>query len=286
MEAVSSSDTVTQILTGLGLVILLYVILAVMEFIYTSFIGMWRDRVELFPDTYVSGSKMYTAIQNPSNPNAKTIYFSDNQRSGIEFSYSMFLNISSETFASGANEFRHILHKGYSAPFPLMGPGIFCHGSKNTIRVFMNSYDNWDNWMDIDNIPVDKWFHFVVSCKGNKIYIYVNGNLKSKITLSGNTPPYQNYGNVYAFSSRKLTLKTNETSSLQKDKEYTSSYTGMIFNGSAKGQISRVYYFSYALSYSEIQTLMKMGPSLNMVGTSGGSSGLQSQYLADTWWTS
>ena len=95
MEAASSSDTVTQILTGLGLVILLYVILAVMEFIYTSFIGMWRDRVELFPETYVSGSKMYTAIQNPSNPDAKTIYFSDNQRSGIEFSYSMFLNISS-----------------------------------------------------------------------------------------------------------------------------------------------------------------------------------------------
>ena len=51
MEAASSSDTVTQILTGLGLVILLYVILAVMEFIYTSFIGMWRDRVELFPET-------------------------------------------------------------------------------------------------------------------------------------------------------------------------------------------------------------------------------------------
>lgn len=286
MEAASSSDTVTQILTGLGLVILLYVILAVMEFIYTSFIGMWRDRVELFPETYVSGSKMYTAIQNPSNPDAKTIYFSDNQRSGIEFSYSMFLNISSETFASGTDELRHILHKGYSSPYPLMGPGIFCRGNKNTIRVFMNCYDTWDNWMDIDNIPVDKWFHFVVSCKGNKIYIYVNGNLKSKITLSGNTPPYQNYGNVYAFSSRKLTLTKNNTSSLMKDKEYSSAYTGMTFNGAAKGQISRVYYFSYALSYGEIQTLMKSGPSSTIMGMSGSSSGAQTQYLADTWWTS
>ena len=282
MEAATSSDTVTQILTGLGLVILLHVILATMEFTYTSFIGMWKDRVELFPNTYVSGSKMYTAIQNPSNPNAKTIYFSDNQRSGIEFSYSMFLNISSETFASGSNDLRHILHKGYSQPFPLMGPGIFCHGNKNTIRVFMNSYDTWDDWMDIDNIPVDKWFHFVVSCKGNKIYIYINGNLKSKIALSGNTPPYQNYGNVYAFSTRKLTLTKSNTSSLENT---DSTSTGMIFNGCVKGQISRVYYFSYALSYSEIQTLMKMGPSSTLIGANS-SNGLDSQYLADTWWTS
>ena len=133
---------------------------------------------------------------------------------------------------------------------------------------------------------VDKWFHFVVSCKGNKVYIYVNGNLKSKITLSGNTPPYQNYGNVYAFSSRKLTLKSGNTVSLTSDKEYTPPNMDMTFNGSAKGQISRVYYFSYALSYGEIQTLMKHGPSSTIVGTSGSSSGIQTQYLADTWWTS
>lgn len=114
----------------------------------------------------------------------------------------------------------------------------------------------------------------------------MNGNLKSKITLSGNTPPYQNYGNVYAFSSRKLTLTKNNTSSLTKDKEYNSTYTGMTFNGAAKGQISRVYYFSYALSYGEIQTLMKSGPSSTVMGMSGSSSGAQTQYLADTWWTS
>jgi hypothetical protein len=286
MEAASGSDTVTQILTGLGIVILLYVIMATMEFIYTSFIAMWKDRVELFPDTYASGSKMYTAIQNPSNPKAKTVNFSDNQRSGVEFSYSMFLNINSETFASGARELRHILHKGYSQVYPLMGPGIFCWGDKNTLRVFMNCYNTWDNWSDIDNIPVDKWFHLVVSCKGNKVYIYINGNLKSKVTLDGNTPPYQNYGNVYAFSSRKLVLNKAQTVSLMKDPEAItpgSTFTGLTFNGSAKGMISRVYYFSYALTYSEIQTLMKMGPSPNLIGAA--STSLEAPYLADTWWT-
>ena len=286
MEAMNGSDTVTQILTGLGIVILLYVIMAVMEFIYKSFIGMWKDRVELFPDTYVSGSKMYTAIQNPSNPEAKTVYFSDNQRSGVEFSYSMFLNINSETFASGARELRHILHKGYSQAYPLMGPGIFCWGDKNTLRVFMNCYNTWDNWTDIDNIPVDKWFHLVVSCKGNKIYIYINGNLKSKVTLDGNTPAYQNYGNIYAFSSRKIVLNKANTPSLLNDREATapgSQFMGLTFNGSAKGMISRVFYFSYALTYSEIQNLMKMGPSSNIIGSS--STSLQAPYLADTWWT-
>jgi hypothetical protein len=286
MEAVSGSDTVTQILTGLGIVILLYVIMATMEFIYKSFIGMWKDRVELFPDTYASGSKMYTAIQDPSNPEAKTVYFSDNQRSGVEFSYSMFLNISSETFASGNRELRHILHKGYSQSYPLMGPGVFCWGDKNTLRVFMNCYNTWDNWSDIDNIPVDKWFHLVVSCKGNKVYIYINGNLKSKVTLNGNTPPYQNYGNVYLFSSRKIILSKANTPSLLNDPENVvpnSHFTGLTFNGSAKGLASRVFYFSYALTYSEIQSLMKMGPSSNLIGAS--STSLQAPYLSDTWWT-
>lgn len=281
--SLGGSDPFSQIITGVALVAALYLVFAVVEYIASSFFGMWRDRVELFPNTYASGSKMYTAVQNPKNAGAKTVYFSDNQRSGVEFSYALFCYISSDTFSGGGQKLYHILHKGYSKPYPLLGPGIFCWGHKNCVRVYMNCFDTWTNWTDVENIPVDKWFHLVVSCKGNQLYVYINGNIKQKVTLIGNTPAYQNFGDVYAFSPRKLTLRRTTTTSLEKDANFmgAGSMTQLEFDGAAKGYISRVTYFSYALSYTEIQSLMNMGPSNIMEGVDLSIS----PYLADRWWT-
>ena len=273
----TGTDIVTQLLTGIAAVLLLYIAMLMAEYLYKSFVHLWKERVELFPDTYVSGSKMYTAIQNPGSPKAKTVLLSDNQRSGVEFSYSMFINIDSATFSSGNSKVLHILHKGYSKMYPLLGPGIFCRGDINTIRIYMNSYKTWNNFVEINNIPVDNWFHLTVSCKGNTVYIYVNGNLKQKLKMNDNTPPYQNYGDIYLFSGRRNEVKQAYTPSLNQGEN-----TSIVFDGAAKGMVSRVYYYNYALSYSEIQTLMNMGPSPKIVGAN---SAVMTTYLADTWWT-
>lgn len=282
--SLTGSSVTSQIALGVVIVVLIYSILSCCEYMYLSYTRMYKDRVELFPDTYPSGSRMYTAIQNPANALAKTIYFSDNQRSGIEFTYSMFIFLNSTTYANGYEKLYHILHKGYSKMYPLMGPGVFTWGHKNAIRIYMNCYDTWNNYSEVENIPVDKWFHLVISCKGNTLYIYINGNLKSKINLSGNTPPYQNYGDVYAFSPRKLTLNTSNTASLLKDPEFSGTQplrTQLNFDGTATGMISRVYYFGYALTYTEIQSMMNVGPSSNIKGTDMSIT----PYLSDTWWT-
>jgi hypothetical protein len=178
--SMTGTDYLSQLLSGVVYVLALYLAMSIMEFLYNSFMAMFKDRVELFPNTYISGAKMFTALQNPYNPMAKTIYFSDNQRSGVEFSYAMFINIKSDTFSKGEHKLYHILHKGYGQVYPLLGPGIFCWGDSNKLRVYMNCYDTWDNYSDIENIPVDKWFHLTVTCKGNTLYVYINGNLKKK----------------------------------------------------------------------------------------------------------
>lgn len=298
-----------QILSALAIIVALYMGFVVLEYIYNSFTNMWSSRVELFPNTYASNGKVRTAVQDPSIGNALTVPMSSNQLSGIEFSYSMFVNISSATFASGDQQLWHILHKGYSQFYPLLGPGIFCWGHNNTLRVYMNCYDTWNNFTDVPNIPVDKWFHLVVSCKGNILYVHINGNLSNKQNLSASTPPYQNYGNVYLFSSRTMTLNCNKTPStaFQADgvvdsivypsdtnasppasascayNEYTrnSSQTPLSFAGAAQGMASRVFYYSYALTSTEITALMNMGPSSVMDGADM----TISPYLADTWWT-
>jgi hypothetical protein len=281
--SMTGTDTLSQVISGIAMVLAIYMVISAIEFVYNSFTAMFKDRVELFPNTYASGSKMYTAIQNPNNSMSKTIYFSDNQRSGIEFTYTMFINIKSDTFSTGEKKLYHILHKGYSTSYPLLGPGIFCWGDKNTIRVYMNCFDTWDNYVDIENIPIDKWFHLTVSCKGNTLYLYINGNLKKKMVLSNNTPPYQNYGNVYLFNNRKLQLSKTITTSLENDNDFKGtqpSLTNLNFDGAAKGMVSRVYYFSYALTYTEIQYLMNMAPSTVIESPDMSIT----PYLSDTWW--
>lgn len=288
-SAVSGSDPLSQIFTGIAMVTLMYIGMGTSEAMYKSFISMWKDRVAVFPDTYISGNKMFTAIQNPHSKEARTVYASENQRSGVEFSYSMFIKIESQTFQKNEKKLYHILHKGYNQMFPLMGPGIFCWGDRNCLRVYMNCYETWSNWTDIDNIPVDRWFHLTVQCKGNTMFIYLNGNLKQKVKLAGETPPYQNYGDIYAFSTRKMTLYKNQTDSLSKDPDFIDKGDGLpvetsiSFDGPIKGMISRVYYFSYAITYSEIQALIKEGPTNKIETTSIDTT--MSSYLADTWWS-
>jgi len=281
-SSLGSSDTVTDILMGVAIVVLLYIGLSTAELMYQSIMSMWVDKVDLFPDTYASGTRMYTAIQNPQNPAARTVNLSDNQRSGVEFSYAMFVYLKSECFASGEEKLLHILHKGYNKPYPLMAPGIFTWGHKNTLRIFMNCYDTWDNWSEVENIPVDKWFHLVVACKGSTLYIYINGSLKQKVNLSANTPPYQNYGDIYLFNPRKMAVSKSITSSLANDPEFKGMghNSSLQFGGSAVGMVSRVYYFSYALSYTEIQKLINMGPSQILSGPDMS----MTPYLSDTWW--
>ena len=267
------SDPLSQVLTGVALVAAVYFTMLFAEYIYQSYLAMFRDRVEIFPNTYASGSLSHKAIQDPKSPLAKTVYTSDNQRSGVEFSYSLFCYITSDTFSNGDDKLYHILHKGYSKSYPLMGPGLFMKGNSNTLRVYMNCYQTWNNYADIDNIPIEKWVHIVVSCKGNQLYVYINGNLKTKMALSGNTPPYQNYGDIYLFSQRTITLSSSTTPSLKS--------TSLIFNGAAKGLASRVFYFAYALTYTEIQNLISMGPSPVMEGVNMSIT----PYLTDQWWT-
>jgi hypothetical protein len=52
-------------------------------------------------------------------------------------------------------------------------------------------------------------------------------------------------------------------------------------SGPATGYISNVVYFSYAITYSEIQALLAAGPSSQFDAAAL----TQPPYLIDTWWT-
>lgn len=230
------------------------------------------NRRELLPYTYNIDDKAITIAQNPNVKDAKPTALSDNERSGVEFSYSFYLYVHPSAFRQERG-LLHLFHKGYAQPFPLMGPGVFMRSDTNTLRVYMNTFKGWNQYVEVRNIPVSKWVHVVVACQNHALEVYVNGNLSRKMSFEG-FAPYQNYQDIVCFSQRRLTLNSSKVASVDD--------FGFDVFGAMKGMMSRLTYFNYALTYGEIQQLMNEGPSSEM------DSSLMNDkppYLADTWWS-
>jgi hypothetical protein len=262
---------IQQILFGLALVVALYLVLLFVEVIYKYINRLSMNRTELLPYTYNIEDKSINIPQNPNLKGSKTVNFSDNERSGVEFSYSFYLNVHPSAFRQELG-LLHIFHKGYSQQFPLLAPGIYMRSDTNTLRVYMNTYKTWNNYVEVENIPVSKWVHIAVVCKENSLEVYINGNLAKKLSFDG-FAPYQNYEDIYCFNQRRITMKNSIVPSTDQ--------AGFDVFGCMKGMLSRLNYFSYALCYAEIQQLMNEGPSNKMESSMNTN---VPPYLADTWW--
>ena len=262
---------VEQIVLALVLVILIYLTLIFVELIYKYINRLYINRTVLIENTCNMDDKAINIAQNPNVKGSIPIHLSDNERSGVEFSYSFYLHVHPSAFRQELG-LLHIFHKGYSSQFPLMAPGVYMRSDTNTLRVYMNTYKTWNNYIEVDNFPVAKWVHVVIVCKDNALEIFINGNLSKKSSFEG-FAPYQNFEDICCFSQRRISLKQAMIPSLDD--------TGLDIFGSMKGMLSRLSYFNYALCYSEIQTLMNEGPSSKMEGSMLND---QPPYLTDTWW--
>lgn len=266
------SGFLPQIVVSLILATLLYIVLMSFEIIYKSVKAVKGTRVDLLPMTINSENKPREFEQNPNSQNAKLLPLSDNERTGAEFTYSFYLFINPSSFRQ-EDGLLHIFHKGNPSPFPLMGPGVFLKSNQNCLRVYMNSTKTWNNYVDIENIPVKKWVHVAVVARANGVEVYINGNLAKKLNLDGATF-YQNFGNLYLFSQRTCVVNPALAPSV-------GDSILQIF-GTYSGNLSNLSYFSYALSYTEISSLVAEGPSRKTEDATADAP----PYLEDSWWVS
>ena len=264
---------ISQILFALALIVALYLALLFVEIIYKYINRLAMNRTVLLPNTYNVEDKAINIPQNPNVKGSKPVHLSDNERSGVEFSYTFYLNVNPAAFRQeyGLN---HIFHKGFSGQFPLLAPGVYMRSDTNTLRVYMNTYKTWNNYVEVENFPIGKWVHVAIACSENSLEVYINGNLAKKLPFDG-FAPYQNFEDICCFSQRRITLKHSIVPSTDQ--------TGFDVFGCMKGMLSRLNYFSYALCYAEIQQLMNEGPSSKMDSTM--TSGNIPPYLDDTWWS-
>jgi hypothetical protein len=219
----------------------------------------------LLPYLY-DNSQTITIAQNPNARDAITIYPSINAPTGLEFSYSCWLNINKATFGAGTNALKHIFHKGTPTFRPLMCPGVFVRANDNALVIYLNETLAWNTYCEIPNIPVGKFFHLAIIVRNMTVDVFINGNVTHRMQLR--SVPRQNFGDLIVFSTESC----NDSTANPNDP--------LIVAGAAQGLISRLYYTGYALNYEQIDKMIRDGPSTNMVSSTNS----LPPYMADNWW--
>jgi hypothetical protein len=269
---IMGTDIIPQLILSVVVATILYIILMSLEITYKSFRAVRGTRVNVMPFTASAESKPREYNQDPRAKGSVLLPLSDNERTGAEFSYSFYLFVNPSSFRQEEG-LLHIMHKGNPLAYPLMGPGVFLRSHTNTLRVYMNSSTTWNNYVDIENLPVSKWVHVVILARDNCVEVYINGNVVRKLNFEGGVI-YQNFGNLFLFCPRNFRINASTVPSLKGENFH-------VF-GTYSGSLSNLTYFSYALSYTEIQALIAQGPSNKTDAAS--SSYDQPPYLTDSWW--
>ena len=292
----AGTEVFPQIVIVLIVTVVIYILFICCEQIYKLWMSYSAVKVPILTVTSNSSSGQKTFLQDPNMSGSSAylpLLLSENQLTGIEFSYSTFIYIHPDS-DDGTNTFKTIFYKGYeTTPFALLGPGVFVSASNSTnaaptLRIVMNSYESWFNHVDVEQITFAKWFHLALVMRKNALEVYVNGNLTKKASFKG-TLPYQNYQplilfpNSVAGSGQILTASLFDNSSGTNTSKQMGIPAGqnMAISGKFSGYISNMYYFGYAITYSEIQAMMLMGPSPKFDTTNMDTP----PYLIDSWWT-
>lgn len=210
----------------------------------------------------LSGSVPTIITQNPKNTDSVTIFRSDNQKTGIEFTWCIWLNIANIRTIP-ADKYQHIFNKGdntYNETTGIAnvnnGPGLYLSSSTDpTLYLVMNtvSEKNISQSTSITNIPLKKWFHIIVRMQNNVMDIYVNGVATQRLKFPDVAK--QNYQDIYV----------NQ-------------------NGGFSGYLSDLRYYSRALNIFEITNLVSGGPNLSTSKLNSDVTDYGSTYLSSSWY--
>ena len=214
-----------------------------------------------------SGSEAKQITQDPQNPDSVTIFRSNNQATGMEYTWSVWLNVD-EAFAGNTSSTtrKHVFNKGLKAPITdalaVAGnnaPGVYLKqnkvGTSSTVStcslvVVMDDVSaGTASDIKIPDIPFKKWIHVAVRLENQIMDIYVNGTLKKRVSFP--SVPKQNYGDVWICQ-----------------------------NGGFGGKISDLRYFDRALNVFQLMNITMAGPNMKPVPDVVDTS---SDYLSNKW---
>jgi hypothetical protein len=245
-KLINSKTVYSKIIKAVIIIIIVIIVINSSSKIFNVYKN-WIDSAPWILKGTKSAKKRMIISQDPAKHNSIQLKRSNNEYNGIEFSYVFWMFIDDWTYKKG--EWKHVMHKGNSLASPLKAPGIWLHPDENKLRVFMNTFDNIEEHIDIDNIPINKWFNIAVCLKQQNLDIFFNGNLIKRQVLS--SIPKQNYGDLYL-----------------------NAFQGF------SGYLSNMRYYNYYIGYSDLVKQLNQGPSMMPCVDSSE----LPPYLSPNWW--
>ena len=254
--------TANTIIAKFAFILLVLVVFLILFNLGVSIVGYFS---EPSPDPYIingmiDGNMSKVIPQDPKQTNAIPIYRSNDQSKGMEFTWSSWLYLSD--LGKEAGKYQHVFSKGdgnidsnTNLSTVNNGPGVYISPMDNKLHIIMNTVSSTDQntTIDIDNIPIQKWFHVALRLQNTVLDVYVNGVVVNRLLL--NNTPKQNYGNVYVCQ-----------------------------NGGFSGKLSNLRYYSRALNVFEINNIVSSGPNMKVAADMKPIGGFD--YLSSRWYAS
>jgi hypothetical protein len=213
----------------------------------------------------VSGASSLTISQTPATNTDPIVFRSNNKKSGMELTWSVWLSI--DSLKTGGVKFNHIFSKGNDEYDTTTGiatvnnaPGVYLQNigdsaGSATLRVYMDTVKSNTVHVDISNIPMQKWFHMAIRIKNNIMDIYINGSVAQRYIFTD--VPKQNYNDVLVGK-----------------------------NDGFSGFLSNLLYYDRALNIYEINNIILAGPNVSELPTNVPSSNLgYYSYLSRSWYS-
>lgn len=239
LSSIFLSSNVLAVVAFLILIIFLFIICLRLGVAFISYLFTSRNTAKLITGI-VDGSTTRIFPQDPTINNSVTIERSNNAKGGIEFTWSVWINL---TGVSKTGQYQNIFTKGNNnidtangINTPNNAPGLYVSPGVNSLLFIMNTYEVINEEIIIPNIPMNNWVNIIMTCQNKTINIYVNGVISKNQTLIG--VPKQNYGDVY-----------------------------VALGGGFDGYLSNLWYWNKTLSISDIQDLYSKGPNMKTFAT-------------------
>lgn len=216
-------------------------------------------------DKLVSGTANIRMKQNTATSANTPIYRSNNEESGMEFTWGVWVYVDNQPQATGDAEFQHIFSKGDPVRgangnattmdgvlTPNNAPGLYvkAKGGESKLRVYMDDATVNQSYVEMNNVPLRKWIHVAIRLKNMELDVYVNGAIAARKKMAAT--PKQNYGDILIGATQ--------------------------FNGS----ISGLAYYDSAIDILQITNIVEKGPNMNMDSAAESKA---IDYLSRLWYT-
>tara|TARA_B100000886_G_scaffold339774_1_gene306285 strand:- start:2448 stop:3338 length:891 start_codon:yes stop_codon:yes gene_type:complete len=266
-ESLMGSDSILARVTFITIVIIVFFILLRIGVLILSLINE-PDKNPVIMNGMQSGESPKKFNVNPNKSDSTPIFRSDNEKSGLEFTWSVWINVE-EKAAAPTDRVYHVFNKGEitqhdntsSNYFDINGPGVYLKSTTNPttstagttnqldLHVLMDvhdrrSKDNSDLQMDITSLSLNKWINIIIRGKHDTIDLFIGGILVKRQKFSEVLK--QNYGHVYVGQE------------LKNSKDF--GVYGF------PGRISGLTYFDHAIGTTKMLEIQKMGPNLTYLG--------------------